>query len=290
MSSIVLVDRQTREWPRSIGIGYLRGTLKAQDIKSTVWDLTAFYETADPPPPPQTREEMLQRLLIEWVPLTENPPLTSRPEWNYDILSIKELALFRQAWLNHSNLHSNGKTLKYLKQGSLALIPELTINDLNIQPTDQENMLEETLKAIDNLYLPFKKIPFIGFSLLSHVLSLSVLAWLLKELNDDLQVIFGGPFPSYSGFSDLYLRYKVTDYCVRHEGEETLLELLQGKKLSDIASLSYRINDKIYHNPARPPLDLKDLPLPIYDGYQKHRLKILPVNTNRGCPFHCRVC
>ncbi|MFX0092498.1 MAG: B12-binding domain-containing radical SAM protein [Candidatus Hodarchaeota archaeon] len=290
MNLIVLVDRQIQEWPRSIGIGYLRGILKAHDIKSSVWDLTAFYETASPPPPPQNRKEMLQRLLIEWIPLSDNPPFAPRPKWNFDILSVKELAIFRQAWLNHCNLYSHGKIQKYLKQGTLELIPELTIDDLNIHPTDQENLVEETLKVIDELYHPFKKIPYIGFSLLSNVLNLSILSCLLKELNTDLQVIFGGPFPSYSGFSDLYLRYKVTDYCVRHEGEETLLELLQGKKLSDIADLSYRNNDKIYHNPARPPMELKDLPLPIYDGYQEHRLKIMPVNTNRGCPFHCRFC
>ncbi|MFX0061042.1 MAG: B12-binding domain-containing radical SAM protein [Candidatus Hermodarchaeota archaeon] len=291
MSSIVLVDGQVQEWPRSVGIGYLRGNLNAQDIKSSIWDLTAFFETSiGAAPPPQTRKEMLQRLLVEWIPLANNPPLSSRPEWNFDILSVKELSLFRQAWVNHCGLNSRGKIQKYLKQNILELIPEITINDLNIDPTDQENMVEETLIAINELYRPFERIPFIGFSLISNVLSLSILAFFIKELNNDVQVIFGGPFPSYSGFADLYLRYKVTDYCVRNEGEQTLLELLQGKNLPDITGLSYQINNKTYHNPPRPPLDLADLPLPIYDGYQDHRLTILGINTNRGCPFKCRFC
>ncbi|MFX1534956.1 MAG: B12-binding domain-containing radical SAM protein [Promethearchaeota archaeon] len=291
MSSIVLVDGQIQEWPRSVGIGYLRGNLNSHDIKSAVWDLTAFFETGiDPAPPPKTRKEMLQRLLVEWIALSDNPPLSSRPEWDFNILSVKELCLFRQAWINHCGLHSRGIIQKYLKQNILELIPELTIDDLNINPTDQENMVEETLTAISELYRPFEKIPFIGFSLISNILSLSILARFVKELNNDVQVVFGGPFPSYSGYADLYLRYKVTDYCVRNEGEETLLELLQGKNVSDIAGLSYQINNKFYHNPPRPPLDLADLPLPIYDGYQEHRLTILGMNTNRGCPFRCRFC
>lgn len=86
------------------------------------------------------------------------------------------------------------------------------------------------------------------------------------------------------------------DYCVRGEGEYTMLELVDaldsGSGFGSIAGLSYRVGDEIRHNPGRPLVcDLDALPFPdlsLIKGSEKIRLT--PIATSRGCPFDCSFC
>jgi len=85
------------------------------------------------------------------------------------------------------------------------------------------------------------------------------------------------------------------------EGEETLLEIMQGKKLSEINGIFYKENERILSTPPRQFIeDLDSLPFPdfsIYDLKKYHCSKlvsryspVLQIETSRGCPNNCSFC
>ena len=107
-----------------------------------------------------------------------------------------------------------------------------------------------------------------------------------------IPVVIGGPHATF--LPDEALQH--APYCVRGEGEETIVELLdhllEGSEPHDVAGLSYRWNGEARHNPARPLIqDLDSLPFPDLSLIHGHRrIKITPILTSRGCPFDCTFC
>ncbi|MDP3888621.1 MAG: radical SAM protein [bacterium] len=142
-----------------------------------------------------------------------------------------------------------------------------------------------------------KKAKYVGFSILTPAAD-----WcteIVKQLPKSFVKIAGGPHASAvpeellkSGF----------DIVVVGEGEETLLEIMQGKKLQDISGIVYRKNKKIFRNPPRGPLDPDKLPLPAryliekggtnkpYFSSGTRYFPWSPIITSRGCPFNCYFC
>ncbi|HLA38126.1 MAG TPA: radical SAM protein [Candidatus Brocadiales bacterium] len=92
---------------------------------------------------------------------------------------------------------------------------------------------------------------------------------------------------------------KLFDFLICGEGETTfreLVEALEGKgNLGSIAGLAYKEDGVWRHNPRRPLLDLKTLPLPerskrIWTGYAYHGTPVDTLETSRGCTFTCNFC
>ncbi|MGA2192127.1 MAG: radical SAM protein [Nitrospirota bacterium] len=117
------------------------------------------------------------------------------------------------------------------------------------------------------------------------------------KLADDLRakgktVIMGGPHPTF--LPDEALEH--SDYVVRGEGEETLVELLDaiasGSSLEDIRGLSFRTASGTIHSPKRELIaDLDRHPAPDFSLVHGWTGKtIMPMATSRGCPFDCRFC
>lgn len=96
------------------------------------------------------------------------------------------------------------------------------------------------------------------------------------------------------------------DVAVRGEGELTFLELIKNierndKDFSAIRGISYKKEDKIFHNPDRQYVeDLDSLPYPAYELFKMH-LYSAPLHwlvaepayqmiISRGCPFQCIFC
>lgn len=89
------------------------------------------------------------------------------------------------------------------------------------------------------------------------------------------------------------------NFVMRGEAEESfgpLLEMLEGLRApGDVEGLSFRAQDGIQHNPL--PARMTDMDsVPIADfslvaGIERwfHR-GIIPIQTSRGCPHHCRFC
>ena len=107
-----------------------------------------------------------------------------------------------------------------------------------------------------------------------------------------IPVVLGGSHVSF--MADEALEH--ADFCVRGEGEYTLMELLDamesGSGYGSIAGLSYRMGDEIRHNPDRPLVcDLDSLPFPDLSLIRgREKIGITPIATSRGCPFDCSFC
>jgi radical SAM superfamily enzyme YgiQ (UPF0313 family) len=111
-----------------------------------------------------------------------------------------------------------------------------------------------------------------------------------------IPVIIGGPHVTF--LPDEALEH--ADYVIRGEAEESLVSFLKtwenGKNYSEVPNLSYQTDGKTIHNPVKPLLrSLDENPFPDFSLSQYVRKNIagtttIPVQTSRGCPFHCSFC
>jgi radical SAM superfamily enzyme YgiQ (UPF0313 family) len=90
------------------------------------------------------------------------------------------------------------------------------------------------------------------------------------------------------------------DFIIRGEGEQTLMAFIdaweKGESFTGIPNLSYRENGQVIHNAVRPFVkDLDQIPFPDLSLLKLtrkgiSRLRSIPVQTSRGCPFDCSFC
>ena len=117
-----------------------------------------------------------------------------------------------------------------------------------------------------------------------------------------IKCLAGGVFPS--SVPEKVLEENCVDYVCRGEGEGALVDLCNaiefGKDPSNIANLYVKKDGKIVaKNRIRPALDVNTLPvqdLSIFEDVSLHRpmmgkiYRMVPVETQRGCPYACRFC
>lgn len=132
------------------------------------------------------------------------------------------------------------------------------------------------------------------------------MAGLAHERN--LIVVMGGPDPTMA--PEKYPAIPAVDIVVHHEGEITLLELLnrikaneyKAKDYTELQGIAYK-NDQgdIFVNPRRPYiLNLDKLPLPARDlinidkylefWREQNGYASLSISIARGCPYGCEWC
>lgn len=119
-----------------------------------------------------------------------------------------------------------------------------------------------------------------------------------RALRPDAPIIFGGWHPSLRTAETL--REDFVDIVVRHQGERTLVEVLQriedGRELDLVAGCWFKRGGQLHMNPDRPSAPLPELPPPAYDladfdAYQKSSGdRKLPYATSIGCPYACNYC
>ena len=162
--------------------------------------------------------------------------------------------------------------------------------------------------------------PVVGISAVTQVISSAgALADRIKADHPDVLVILGGYHPTFA-HQEILQDFQSVDLCVRGEGEQTILEIVQLWRDSwssvrvvhksddidwgQISGVTWRHVDEIVVNPSRPnlanldavPFPARDLlpPLDAYASYAdtvagKMRLKA-SIISSRGCPFHCNFC
>jgi radical SAM superfamily enzyme YgiQ (UPF0313 family) len=112
-------------------------------------------------------------------------------------------------------------------------------------------------------------------------------------------LILGGPHAS--ALPEEALRQSFFDVLVFGEGEDTLVEILQGKPLNEIKGIYYRNGETIEHTEPRIlPDSLDSLPFPALDLFDLNRYtfprllyKASPMShymTSRGCVYGCTFC
>ncbi len=120
----------------------------------------------------------------------------------------------------------------------------------------------------------------------------------VKRLHPGLFVIFGGWHPSL--LTAQTLSEDFIDAVVRHQGEATLVEMVQrlgaGKPLDLVRGCWFKRDGRIVQNPDRPNIKLPELPAPAYDlidfdAYERAGgERKLPYATSIGCPYACNYC
>jgi radical SAM superfamily enzyme YgiQ (UPF0313 family) len=121
---------------------------------------------------------------------------------------------------------------------------------------------------------------------------------IVRKSRPDLPVIFGGWHPTL--LSAQTLGEEFVDIIVRHQGEKTLVEILNrqaaGASLDLVAGCWFKRNGNIIVNADRPASPLSSLPTPAYDlvDFESYaRLtkgRKLPYATSIGCPYACNYC
>lgn len=127
-----------------------------------------------------------------------------------------------------------------------------------------------------------------------------------KKINSKIITVFGGPHSSAIPERTLK-EFSNLDYVVFGEGEDTMLEVVQRKKLGQILGLAYQKGNKIILNRKRPLRNnLDEFPYPAWDMFPLDRYRgilttglreetkgrelELPILSSRGCPFLCNFC
>lgn len=118
-------------------------------------------------------------------------------------------------------------------------------------------VIEDTLRTSPDV---------IGTTATSHTLYSLKLLDIVKDLLPGARTVVGGPHVTFTA-TEVLSKYSSIDFVVRHEGEYTMLKLvnsLERKKCTEgIAGLSYRRDGKIVNNPDAPVVDdLDAAPIP----------------------------
>ena len=144
---------------------------------------------------------------------------------------------------------------------------------------------------------------FVGITVItSRISSALFLSAKVKEINPDIKVILGGPHINFE--HKTVITNTSVDFCVRGEGEITVLHLItcvsNGGNLRDIRGITFKAkNNEVTVNPDRPFIhDLDILPFPergllhspAYKGSWTEGEAFSPMLATRGCPFLCQFC
>ena len=149
----------------------------------------------------------------------------------------------------------------------------------------------------------------VGFTVYnSNVMQSLLIAKALKEINPKIVIIFGGPTPTVQA-EDILRDYKYVDLCVRGEGEEVVLTLInhlvpyehviQNSPLEDVCGISYRKQNEIISCPDSNVLFSHRSEACYLDKYPSpHLTSTIPIQdslhvgiiTGRGCNQNCIYC
>lgn len=183
--------------------------------------------------------------------------------------------------------------------------------------------LEETARSIDRLHedkhlrFPWSRYDLIGFSIsLSQLTSSLYLIWKIRASHPRCRIVVGGSNCSGELGRSLLAHIPEIDFVVSGEGELPLLNLIEGlrrgslEEKKECLGLLWRDSQgEIKGGGIRQLSDLRELPIPDYDGYFRELsehpamgalVPALPVETSRGCWWHrakpgaggraCRFC
>lgn len=118
----------------------------------------------------------------------------------------------------------------------------------------------------------------------------------LQKVNPEALVIVGGPHATNR--PEECIRVADVDVVVINDGEETILEIMQGNSLEGVKGIVYREKRQIKRTPPRPWIeDIDKFPFPDrdlvdIDCYKRTLLghRAVHLVTLRGCPYNCSFC
>ncbi|HVG08765.1 MAG TPA: radical SAM protein [Thermoanaerobaculia bacterium] len=123
------------------------------------------------------------------------------------------------------------------------------------------------------------------------------LSSIVRARHPEVPIAWGGYFPTL--YPDSAVNAPYVDYAVRGQGEDTLLELLEGKPLQDIRGLTWKDQGAIVHNPERPFRPPDEYPLYPYERVGDVASYLRPSFLGKrtgvhqaaiGCRYRCTFC
>ena len=183
--------------------------------------------------------------------------------------------------LNSQYFHSN-LAVRYLKAFTKDMPYESKIREFTINERE-EIILKEIM---------MEKPDVVAFSVyIWNVSMVCDLSYLIKQINPNIEIIYGGPEVSYD--SREYLKNENCDYVIEGEGEETYRDFILYKlgkmNIKDINGLHYISDGKVISNPKRALMNMEDIVFP-YEENEDLNNKIVYYESSRGCPFNCKYC
>ena len=185
------------------------------------------------------------------------------------------------AAVNSKYIHSN-LAIRYLKNYT---------KDLNYECILQEYSINDRVERIVQNIIK-EKPDMVGFSCyiwnIEYIIRISRL---LKLIDKNITIIFGGPEVSYDGAS--YVTEDNCDYIIEGEGEETYKEfiecVLNSRHIIDVNGLYFKDEGRIVHTGKRELMDINKIVFP-YEKDEDLENKIVYYEASRGCPFNCKYC
>lgn len=180
--------------------------------------------------------------------------------------------------------------LAYIAGSLLDYGHEVKIFDFNLYNDDQK-----FIKELNDFNPDFVGINFVT----SLIKEANRILEMVKKNNQKAILVGGGPHCSSEPESSL--KETLLDIAVIGEGDFTILDIIDGKKFSEIKGIAYKENGKIFVNERRNFIENLDiLPFPAYHLYEIEKYKIplvvakrspvIWLETSRGCPFGCIYC
>lgn len=164
-----------------------------------------------------------------------------------------------------------------------AFLKQKGITDISVRDfyTDTIDVCNVDITGISSTFLE-----------LSHV---KEIAEYIKQQNPDTHVVLGGPLCWTVPPEKILAAVQDIDIIVIGEGEKTFFELITSirshKPLHRVRGIAYREKNNIIRTPRQRPINLNKLSPPAWNFLDVHKkLKILPVETARGCLYNCVFC
>jgi len=133
---------------------------------------------------------------------------------------------------------------------------------------------------------------FIGISLMS--LDIDHHYTLISKIKTQfpfIKIIAGGPHVSFMK-EEVLSDCPSIDFGIVHEGEESLIELIQSSTPIGIKGIIYRTDNTIVYNGDRDFIqNLDKYQFPKYEKFDLPKYgKMIAIASSRGCPFNCIFC
>ncbi len=183
--------------------------------------------------------------------------------------------------VNSKFIHSN-LAVRYLKAFTKDMDYECAIREFSINDR-VERILEEII---------MEKPQIIAFSCyIWNIEFIIKLANLIKKINCEIEIVYGGPEVSYDSKS--FLECNPGDYVIEGEGEEVYKDFIDFKlgnvNIEDIKGVYYKTEQQVKYNGKRELMDINKVVFP-YEEKDDLENKIVYYEASRGCPFSCKYC
>ena len=192
--------------------------------------------------------------------------------------------------------------------GILYLSTYLLKNNYDVSILDQFargysiDKILQWIKQEDPDILGFSTITTAGTGITSAEISKRV----KEEINPNIKILFGNYHATFN-HRRILEKYPFIDACIRGEGEQTLLEIVEhvekDKGFDGIRGVTYRENGRVIRNDDRPQIENIDmLPFPDrsllgnveykneVEGLELSVGKFTSAASSRGCAFQCSFC